>query len=85
VREALAPGDERGRLSDTEAVGTLACMVGGVVLARAVGADDSPAVLEACRAFLRRSARRTRPDTPAAPREHSTTGSAWAGAHVSAL
>jgi TetR/AcrR family transcriptional repressor of nem operon len=60
----LSPGDRRNHLSDTQAIGTLACMVGGVVLARAVGANDSPAVLEACRAFLRRAL-----DEPARARE----------------
>lgn len=41
-----------GTVGEAELLGALACMVGAVVLARAVDAGSSPAVLEACRAFL---------------------------------
>lgn len=51
----LLPEDQRDGASDDQIVGTLACMVGGVILARAVGAKDSGAVLDACREFLRRN------------------------------
>ncbi|HET6437944.1 MAG TPA: TetR/AcrR family transcriptional regulator [Anaeromyxobacter sp.] len=46
----------RKRRPDDVAVGTLAGMVGGIVLARAVGEKDSGAILEACRRFLHRAA-----------------------------
>jgi TetR/AcrR family transcriptional repressor of nem operon len=52
----LLPEDQREAASDDQIIGTLACMVGGVILARTVGANDSGAVLEACRDFLRRNA-----------------------------
>ena len=59
----LLPKDERAAASDDQIIGTLACMVGGVILARTVGTKDSAALLDACREFLRqgtgRSARRT--------------------------
>lgn len=38
-----------------QVVGTLACMVGGLILARAVGGKESTKVLEACRGFLHRT------------------------------
>ena len=50
----LLPEDERDAVSDDRLIGTLACLVGGVVLARAVEGKDSGAVLDACREFLRR-------------------------------
>jgi TetR/AcrR family transcriptional repressor of nem operon len=51
----LPAGARAELLTDDQAIGILACMVGGVVLARAVGASDAPTVLEACRSFLRRA------------------------------
>jgi AcrR family transcriptional regulator len=46
----------RGRRQDDDvAVGALACMLGGIVLARALGGEDSGAILDACRRFLRRA------------------------------
>jgi TetR/AcrR family transcriptional repressor of nem operon len=51
----LSAGGGADPLTDDQATGVLACMVGGVVLARAVGAIESAAVLEACRAFVRRA------------------------------
>jgi TetR/AcrR family transcriptional regulator, transcriptional repressor for nem operon len=52
----LVPEDQREAASDDQIIGTLACMIGGVILARTVGGKDSAAVLEACRDFLRRNA-----------------------------
>src|SRR5262245_46085484 len=43
---------ERETVSDEDVIGTLACMVGGVILARAVGGKEANDVLGACRAFL---------------------------------
>lgn len=51
MRQLPSPGQQE-TASDVQIIGTLACMVGGVVLARAVGKKDSRAVLEACREFL---------------------------------
>ena len=51
----LAPRQARGGRAAERAIGTLACMVGGVVLARGVGPEGSAALLKACRAFLRRA------------------------------
>lgn len=51
----LLPEHER-EASDDQIIGTLACMVGGVILARTVGGKDSAAILDACREFLRRNA-----------------------------
>jgi TetR/AcrR family transcriptional repressor of nem operon len=55
MRQVL-PEDQREGASDDQIIGTLACMVGGVILARTVGGKDSAAVLDACREFLRRNA-----------------------------
>jgi TetR/AcrR family transcriptional repressor of nem operon len=55
--------------SDEEAIGTLACMVGAVILARTLGASDSARVLRACRAFLRRAL--DRPAAAPRPRHRS--------------
>jgi TetR/AcrR family transcriptional repressor of nem operon len=41
-------GEEQDRV-----IGALACMVGGVILGRAVGGEESAAILAACRRFLR--------------------------------
>jgi TetR/AcrR family transcriptional repressor of nem operon len=54
MRELL-PENQRDGASDDQIIGTLACMVGGVILARTVGAKDSGAVLDACREFLRQN------------------------------
>jgi TetR/AcrR family transcriptional repressor of nem operon len=63
----LLPEDERGSVSEAQLIGALACMVGGVILARTGAEKDSNAVLRACREFVQRgltgSAAR-----PAAPR-----------------
>lgn len=69
VRERLAwmrrllPESQQETTSDDHVIGALACMVGGVVLARAIGGKDSGAILEACREFLRRNL--DRPPRPA--------------------
>jgi TetR/AcrR family transcriptional regulator, transcriptional repressor for nem operon len=52
----LLPEDQREAASDDQIIGTLACMVGGVILARTVERKGSAAVLDACREFLRRNA-----------------------------
>jgi len=53
----LGPRRRRGKLEEEQAVGALAAMVGGMILARAVGGRDSERILEACRAFLHRALR----------------------------
>lgn len=51
----LVPVQRRGRVQDEQVVGALACMVGGLVLARVVGEKDSPKLLAACREFVHRA------------------------------
>jgi TetR/AcrR family transcriptional repressor of nem operon len=52
----LLPGPRRnGREYEDQVVGTLACMIGGVILGRAVAGKDSEAVLASCRRFLHRT------------------------------
>lgn len=46
------------RAQDEQVVGTLACMVGGVILARAAGGKEADAILDACRGFLHRTLQR---------------------------
>jgi TetR/AcrR family transcriptional regulator, transcriptional repressor for nem operon len=48
----LLPRRPRSRKQADIAVGVVACMVGGMILARTVGDSDSAAVLEATREFL---------------------------------
>ena len=53
MRELLPRRPNWGRGEQEElVVGTLACMVGGVILARAVGGKESDPILDACRRFL---------------------------------
>jgi len=52
----LLPEGPRDAAADDQIIGTLACMIGGVILARTVDGQDSAAVLDACREFLRRNA-----------------------------
>ncbi len=52
---SLIPEGRPGRVREEQAVGALACMLGGVVLARALGGKESAALLEACRGFLHRA------------------------------
>ena len=54
MRGLLPAKAKRGRGSDP-AIGVLACMIGGMILARAVGERESAAVLEATREFLHSS------------------------------
>jgi TetR/AcrR family transcriptional repressor of nem operon len=49
------PLQRRSKARDDELMGTLACMIGGLILARAVGPDESDAVLESTRRFLARA------------------------------
>ena len=49
----LIPGNGRTESGERQAVGVLACMVGGLILARVVGGKESAVLLEACRGFLR--------------------------------
>jgi TetR/AcrR family transcriptional regulator, transcriptional repressor for nem operon len=51
MRQLLAE-DRRDAVSDDDLIGTLACMLGGVILARALGSKDATVILSACRAFL---------------------------------
>src|SRR5262245_5248095 len=51
MRQVLPEG-QADTVSDDDLIGTLACMVGGVILARAVAGKDATLVLSACRAFL---------------------------------
>jgi TetR/AcrR family transcriptional regulator, transcriptional repressor for nem operon len=61
VRERLAwlrglvPAGLTAQRREEQVVGALACMVGGLILARAVGGKESAKVLEACRGFLHRA------------------------------
>ncbi|MGH9310287.1 MAG: TetR/AcrR family transcriptional regulator [Vicinamibacterales bacterium] len=81
----LLPEDQQDSVSDDQIIGTLACMVGGVILARTVRGKDSTAVLDACREFLRRktgqssnrgSSSRARTRRPAAAKGRSKRGAA---------
>jgi len=42
----------RGTSADSPVVPLLACLVGGLILARAAGRDKAPAILKSCREFL---------------------------------
>ena len=53
----LAPRRRRGSAQDEQAVGALAGMVGGLILARAVGGEESDRILAACRSFLHHALR----------------------------
>jgi TetR/AcrR family transcriptional repressor of nem operon len=59
----LIPADRRAHLREEQVAGALACMVGGLILARAVGGKESAELLEACRGFLHRALG----DAPVAP------------------
>jgi TetR/AcrR family transcriptional regulator, transcriptional repressor for nem operon len=63
----LLPRRAGAKAQDQQAVGALACLVGGMVLARAVGGQESKTILAACRAFLHRAldeASRAQPRRP---------------------
>ena len=51
----------RTAASDDRIVGALACMIGGVILARSVDGHQSKAVLSACRRFVRRGLGQSEP------------------------
>jgi TetR/AcrR family transcriptional regulator, transcriptional repressor for nem operon len=61
VRERLAwlrglvPAGRSAQRREEQVVGVLACMVGGLILARAVGGKESTELLEACRGLLHRA------------------------------
>jgi TetR/AcrR family transcriptional repressor of nem operon len=59
--------NRRDAASEAESIGALACMVGGVILARSVSQKDSAAVLKACREFVRQRTERE-PKRAARPR-----------------
>ncbi len=52
LREASAER-QSGQLTEEQVAGALACMVGGVVLARGLGGAEGEVLLESCRSFLR--------------------------------
>ncbi len=49
----LLPSAEPDPVRDRKAVAALACMVGGIVLARGLGEEEGLKLLESCREFLR--------------------------------
>jgi len=51
MRQLLPQGRPRG-VSDEDVIGSAACMLGGVILARAVGGKEAGAILSACREFI---------------------------------
>ena len=55
MRRLLPNRRTRAREHEDQVVGTLACMIGGVILARAIGGKGSEAILESCRRFLHRT------------------------------
>jgi len=61
----LLPESQRG-ISENQVIATVACMIGGVVLARLVTGKDSAAVLDACREFLHRAFEESAEDARAA-------------------
>ena len=82
MRSLLPP--RRGRAAGGEeqeelVIGALACMVGGLILARTAGGKESAAILEACRRFLHRAIEepagtRTSAASPmASPRSRAST------------
>src|SRR5262245_2246366 len=54
MRQLLSEQQQRS-LSNDQLLATIACMVGGIVLARTVGAEEGASVLSACRTFLRQA------------------------------
>lgn len=49
----LLPPQKRAAAPEASLIGTMACMIGGLILARSVPAKDSDAILQACREFLK--------------------------------
>jgi len=48
----LRPQGRPRAVSDEDVIGSAACMLGGVILARAVGGKEASAILSACREFI---------------------------------
>lgn len=48
---SLAPAG--GKRREDQVIGVLACMIGGVVLARVLGQEAAPGILRGCRSFIR--------------------------------
>lgn len=55
MRRLLPSWRARSREQEDQVVGSLACMIGGVILARAVGGKQADAILGSCRRFLHRT------------------------------
>src|SRR5262249_56998782 len=53
--QGLEPAGNGSRVADDQMIGALACMVGGLIVARLIGGKDSEVVLRACREFLHRA------------------------------
>jgi len=51
MRQLVPQGRPRA-VADEEVIGSAACMLGGVILARAVGGKKASAILSACREFI---------------------------------
>jgi len=51
MRQLVPQGRPRAA-ADKEVIGSAACMLGGVILARAVGGNEASAILSACREFI---------------------------------
>src|SRR5262245_14633708 len=51
MRQLVPQGRPRA-VADEEVIGSAACMLGGVILARAVGGKEASAILSACREFI---------------------------------
>jgi len=51
MRQLLPQGPPLA-VSDEDVIGSAACMLGGVILARAVGGKEASAILSACREFI---------------------------------
>ena len=51
MRQLRLQGRPRA-VSDEDVIGSAACMLGGVILARAVGGKEASAILSACREFI---------------------------------
>ena len=51
MRQLVPQGRPRA-VADAEVIGAAACMMGGVILARAVGGKEANAILRACREFI---------------------------------
>ena len=53
--QGFEPTGNGTRIADDQVIGALACMVGGLIVARLIGGKDSDVVLRACREFLHRA------------------------------